>query len=226
MLVRCWVLLGVFLMSAKMGGAMANSTGLALEAAEHEHWHGVLVSSTLPDGSILSEYTAQTFSTNLAGARLSISFAPRFNCTPMISVSLAQNSVVESDGDVQLAWDIDGTPLNFDALADSDEQTNRYSFNAVAAKQDELRKLLDTASWVTVTAPSDVQTPRTESSDNGTDNAATGQSDIPSPEEKQPSDAGARSDALSAHFSLLGSMITTLTVERRCSAHAPIPFEQ
>jgi hypothetical protein len=187
-------ILGVVLSLIPLSVLIANVQEEPLSKSVHQDWTGTLVQHTLPDMSILSEYIAQTFSGSTSGASLQLSFVPRFNCTPVISVNV-RAAAEEAGSEATLNLILDNSEVPFPALVDGQNSGRRFSFNADHLAQDKLRRMLDnsnraTFQWV---------------------NAVAGQG----------SEAGVPPQV---EFSLLGSRMTTNSVESHCHAHKPIPF--
>jgi hypothetical protein len=202
---RSTVLLGTALIVSLIGPNQADADPSKLSDSTFQNWTGILTQVTLNDGSLLNEYVAKTMSSVVENASLVVSFLPRFNCTPIISVIVGAASAVESDSGLKtLGLRIDRKPVDFPVLVDADERGVRYSMNADQAANLELLTLLDKGSRASVVLPL------------GNPDAAMS-ADDPETEQNQ---AGQQ-----IGFSLLGSRSATQAVKVHCQAHIPIPFD-
>ncbi|NND91300.1 MAG: hypothetical protein HKN42_10585 [Granulosicoccus sp.] len=180
-------------------GLIADMHHVPLAESNYQDWSGSLVQTTLPDTSVLSEYIAHTYSGSTAGASLRLTFAPRFNCSPMMALVVRDPGGDIAASGKRVTLMVDTTRVDFPALIDQDEASLRYSYNADSEEQQKLRALLDVSS------------------------RATMQWEMPDGDATEPAEA----DASARHtvtFSLLGSRLSAQSVERHCKSHVPIPF--
>ncbi|ASJ76384.1 hypothetical protein [Granulosicoccus antarcticus] len=181
-----------------MTGVVAETHGKPLAGTEFQSWFGALDQVSLPDNSVLNEYVAQTPSKNIPEASLQIAFAPRFSCSPMVSVILSAEIVGAINNDFALQMTADGEDIAFPVLLDELSSTSlQYSYNGNKDEQQKLRSLIDSSShfsinWVPATQ--DAQRPPNANRVN------------------------------TAVFSLLGSRMSTMAVENRCKQHEPAPY--
>lgn len=178
-------------------GVVAQMHGTPLSGTINAQWSGALDAETLADNSILNEYLAQTFSENVEGASVQISFIPRFNCSPIFSVLLSADSAAAISDDQVVRLAIDDVDMEFPVLVDQSERTHQYSYDASRDEQQTLRARLDRASRVSVSWVSPEE-------------SAGQQAEVP--------------DAFTATFSLRGSRLSVQAVEESCKAHEPIPY--
>ena len=158
-------------------------------------WEGSVQEDVLPDESTLVEFIASTSSKSAEGAILSISFIPRFNCSPLISVRVPSRQV-SATGSV-LTLQIDGEQKTYPVIADTDDGEVIYTIDGSLRERAVLRKLLDLSlqvnAWV-VRPPSKPEDVRVNT------------------EVKQYADS-------LADFSLLGSRRAAFSAEARCKSH-------
>ena len=175
------------------------STSDAAAGLTFQNWNEVVQQTTLPDKSILTQYVASTRSANTDGAELQVSFIPRFDCTPHISILLPVEVVSEPVGLDGFVISVDKEAWEFPVLADADGSTVRFSMNAVSARHQEMRRKFDFASKVTVSWQSA---------------AATSSAVGVEPSNDEPAD-----------YSLLGSRAAVKAAEDSCNSHEPIPYD-
>lgn len=162
-----------------------------------QSWAGSLSKTALSDNSMLSEYVAQTLSEDGQAASLQIAFSPRFGCSPMVRVILSEQSTPSVEAEA-IRLLVDEVPFEFPALIDSRPAEREFSYAQTAAKQQELRLLLDLSSHIAVyeNSQSVVNPPETDAT---------------------------IADSIS--FSLLGSQLSTAAVEAYCRSHVAIAFD-
>lgn len=178
-------------------GVIAEMHGTPLSDTIYLNWSGALDQVTLADKSILNEYLAQTFSTNITGGSLQIAFVPRFNCSPIVSVLLSAENAPAINDDFPVTLTLDNVDMEFQAIIDESASSWQYSYNGNRDKQQDLRILMDNSSrlsmnWV--------------------------------PAEENASQNADATDTDTVMFSLLGSRLSVKAVEDLCKAHEPIPY--
>lgn len=185
--------------------AMADSGGDEPETMAFLRWTGSMHQNTLSDGSILSEYVAQTESDDIRSATLQVAFVPRFGCTPLISFRFSSADLIAKASPSDFLLSIDAQTMPFPILIDEegDDQV-RLSLNADSVGQKRIRQILDNSTEATLAWPStDEELPVGTHSPHSSRQANTG----------------------AVNFSLLGSRRTVQAMEAQCQAHAPIPYE-
>lgn len=183
-------------------GLMADTEATELENIVFQNWSGLSRQTVLIDGSVLTEYVARTFSGNSDGAGLTVSFIPRFDCAPMVSIELPPGLV---DLNSSLGFSVDQQDADFPFLVDTEESKRiRISLNADGAGQKHLRQSFDHGSHASL------HWSKPEPDDGKTTVA-------------EPGVEGAGRE--SVYFSLLGSRMTVKAVEGLCIAHKPIPYK-
>lgn len=197
------VVLGLVFASTAQAAEPGSQQSQPLPGSVHQDWSGILLQTTLPDRSVLNEYTARTYSGSTPGASLQVSFAPRFDCTAMVSVVVAADvgqlgEEQFSDEQSRIVMQIDSDTMDVPTLTDREERQSRYSYDADSASQQLLRTVLDTASRVEV--------------------------ELPSVRSVSPDADAADPPPVKVLFSLLGSRMTIQSVENRCRIHEPLPF--
>jgi len=170
---------------------------------DSKDWQGSLHQTTLPDGSVLSEYVASTQSINTFGAQLHVSFVPRFSCMPQISVRLSATVASNFAMQESLKFSIDQEDQIFPVLVDAHDSLVRYSLNADSSTHQVIRDKLDFASEATVVWGPDLP-PRNEGASTESLGEARG--------------------AIAADYSLLGSRKAVAMQENRCKSHEPIAY--
>jgi len=200
------VCLGSALLGLLATPAQADTGPTRLADSTFQDWNGLLLQVPLNDGSTLNEYVARTMAGSVSGASLSVSFLPRFDCTPVISVSVSATSGTELEsGREALEFMIDRKPVDFPVLFDDEESGVRYTYNADQPQSTELLARLDVGSRVSVYFSADKAAAALV-----TESAAV---DPQSVQNEQ------------IEFSLLGSSSSAQAVKEHCLAHIPIPFE-
>lgn len=202
---RCCAGLGTLML---MSYATASTTD-AEALLTFQNWNGVVQQTILPDKSILTQYVASTRSANTDGAELHVSFMPRFDCTPHISILLPISVVSEPTRLDGFVISVDKEAWEFPVLADADGSIVRFSMNAVSADHQELRQKFDFASKATVSWQS------TAAAVHGTVEATAAHS-VASVES---------SNDEPAYYSLLGSRAAVKAAEDQCNSHEPIPYD-
>lgn len=167
-----------------------------LPDSSFEDWTAVVNELALTDGSVLFDYTARTFSGRTEGAMLSMSFVPRFSCSPMLNLRL-KNAEKSARGDVTLEINVGSERLQFGGLMDKDGGFVSYTVEASTEETRQLRELIDASA-------------RIRFSLSPAANEAQSQSDADSND--------------SVVFSLLGSRLAMLSAESHCKAHVPLAF--
>ncbi len=197
-----WILAGWLLICSTEASA-----GTRLADSTYQDWAGELSDSVLPDGSVLFEYAARTFSGRVEGAMLSLSFIPRFNCAPMFNLRVrgGENAVI-SEPVIELSF---GKQTRvYSGYVDVEEEYVFYSIMISVEEMVSLRKLFDSSPRATI---------------NVTSKALISGRDVQA-EEESPKRISADSVG-SIDFSLLGSKRTTLSAQTYCAAHEPIEFQ-
>jgi len=171
-----------------------------LEASHN--WVGGLTQQKTRNGSTLSEYRSQTSSVNSPNTFLVISMWPRFSCDPVVSIEVANTVFGNDPNAVSLSVTIGGqSEVPFPVLIDRSESGALLTLREGQSAHNALRSLMDTESWVhfdwMVDAPA---------------LSNVGDGIVASPSQGQ------------FDFSLLGSRVTVLNMERRCQNHVPIPY--
>lgn len=208
---RGTVFLGSALAALFVAQVQADTGPSKLSDSTFQDWNGSLIQFNLNDGSVLNEYVAKTLAGSAEDAFLAVSFLPRFNCTPIISVSVSSTSGIEFDNsEVTIKLMIDQQPIDFPVIFDTKNSLSRYTFNANQAQNLKLLSSLDSSSRVSLNwfdAESEAALP-----------ANGGDSD---PQAQVERDLTGNQ----IEFSLLGSKRSTQAVKAHCHAHKPIPFE-
>ncbi len=140
-----------------LGVVLVTSTPLvaAQEAAGSSAGHNWRVereSQTLPDSSELTSYTAVTRALSPSGeqvpsgqaaAQLQVSFHPRFDCSPAITLSFPANLVGKPPADdTLLPVLLDGQPLAWPVVVDTiDDRVSLAFVGTVDTSDDVIRKL-------------------------------------------------------------------------------------
>ena len=197
---------GAFLLLPLFSGLLgiAGNSGAVWAQANKsafQDWSGTLEQLELPDKSVLSEYTSQTFAGGTPGASLRVAFVPRFDCVSIFSVVIPQ-STLEALPDSQsfsIVLQVDDTQMEYPFLRDDDDESVTFSYNSDHQGQEQLRTLLDDSSRATIL--------------------------ISSPAELEVGDAEAESQAIPVYFSLLGSRLSMNNEQTACTRHQPIPLE-
>lgn len=194
------MLAGIAVWLASLTTVYATQHKIPIEDSTFQDWSAYKHALALADGSVLTDYAATSFAGSLSDNRVVISFLPRFDCVPIISVVVA--SYVTS-GDAQshaVSLQIDGRELPFPAIVDREEAAFRYSYNATILDQTDLLEQLDVGSRLVVTFS-----------------------------ERQSASADVTAAAVAPDrkvgFSLLGSRKSGLVARAQCEAHKPVPLE-
>jgi len=187
-------------------GETAPVSATPLDQAQFLDWSGHQHQLMVNDGSILTKYQGVTEASNRSGMLLTISFSPRFSCTPVIAFQMSDNGVelasasefspVGTDigkdtgelpdlGDNDLLdLRVDGAKVNFPLIVDFDDEASWF-FNGNGRERETLRMQLDLGEQATVAIAED----------------------------------------RNVVFSLLGSRKTLETLEELCQRHDPIPLD-
>lgn len=185
-----WIVIGWLL--SGIAGATAVKP---LPDSSFEDWTGLVHKTDLNDQSVLFEYTARSFSGRVSGAMLAISFIPRFNCEPMVTVSFPSD-VHSGLASSQLEFTFGRERRTFTGLVDRVSGNVVYAVAASASDVDALRDLIEVSSRVNVRVFS------------GSDSSSR----------------KAKKDNELA-FSLFGSRLATLAAERHCLYHEPLTYD-
>lgn len=208
---RCCAAFGAVFMMSTVFVSQAAATDHGSAAVTFQDWRGSLEQTTLPDGSVLNEYVASTQSGSTAGATLTLSFVPRFGCSPVFSVVLPAELADEADRDANMTLVLDQLSQDFPVLVDSGNSEVRLSLNAESDTQRSVRKQLDEASRASVSWQTR-EPPLGGAADTGNVAGVV-------------ADAGPTDQPFPVSFSLLGSKMTSEAVEKRCIGHEPIPYD-
>lgn len=184
-------------------GVSGNVLGeVQLPEASFLNWAGFIDEVTLADGSVLSEYSAKTVSFEVDGAALEITFAPRFECAPMLSVRMpgSFDGIAE---DQILKITTDDFSQNFKGFMENDGDASVYSLAVPVQEVEKLRRIIDVTSRFNIKVMS-----RADQNDGANAELSA------SPAEALPG----------VSFSLLGSQKTTAFVESLCWSHLPRPY--
>lgn len=188
-------------------GQAAAATQLA-DSASFD-WVGWLEESTLPDNSVLFEYSARTLSGSTQGALLAVSFVPRFDCRPAISARLP-SAVQDSTLASALELSIDDQSLTFDIVREEDGDFTVFSLIASDDQIEQLLQTINEALRATISPVVSNQNERPAVVKDVVDNSAEGFSEPPG----------------SVNFSLLGSTTATEMTRIHCYLHEPVVYEQ
>jgi len=190
--------------------ATATANTKPVQQAQFINWTGRLQQSIVKDGSVLTQYQGMTEAQNRPGMVLSVSFSPRFSCTPVISLQVPDGGVElgsasstistaaeplsdvamdlaafpEMRDDDVLDLRVDGSSVDFPLIVDANDSLNWY-FNGNARARETLKLQLDIGDVATV----------------------------------------AVADDRKIVFSLLGSRKSLDELQSMCREHEPIPFE-
>lgn len=176
------------------------SPQLTIEKSTFLDWSAHFRQATLKDGSILSEYVSQTYSGSQESGRLLVSFVPRFECSPIVSLIIATDLTSGPASPQGVSLEIDGRLVQFPALIDEEEGSYRYTFNAPSENQSALLRLLDSGSRFKV-----VFSDNQSASADPVSNVALQGTEV--------------------DFSLLGSKKSAGVARDKCETHVPLPFE-
>lgn len=202
--------LGSVLICISMVPVQANVGPSKLSESIFQDWNASLIQATLNDGSTLNEYIAKTMAGSAEGVALAVSFLPRFECTPIISLSLntALGDELEKI-DATLSLKVDEEQIEFPVLRDVEKLSVRYTLNSDRQTHSELLALMDRSSRVFLDF---VYTPEAGANSAEDDGVAT--------------EVAANQTAAQIQFSLLGSRLSTQAAKKLCDEHIPIPFEK
>ena len=178
----------------------------ALPNSTFQDWAGVLSEVDLPDGSVLFEYSARSFSGRAEGGMLAITFLPRFECAPTIIVRVP-DAGDPRPADASLLVEAGGGMKIHKAVADKEEGYINYAIAASVGELKMLRKTFDTSPRVRISLVDDADELDKQSMDATTD----------------PGSPMDQSEGLA--FSLLGSRRATQEVDKYCRTHKPVPFK-
>lgn len=135
-----------------------------LPGAAHLQWSGGILSRTLDDGSVLSEYVAWTDAPDeIETLALSVGFVPRFECSPVIGVRLSavvleRTGTSVRDGDV-VTLVIDGDASEHELVTDTDASGTTLWIDADAESREALRLLIAEGSSAELTLPDGTAVP-------------------------------------------------------------------
>jgi hypothetical protein len=159
--------------------------------------------SVTRDSSVLSEYIAQTSSVNNMNAVLSVSMTPRFSCTPLVRISIDDDTIVSRAADVEFSVELDSRTIDFPVILDRVGSNARFTLSSAGIDQKKLRSAVDLASWATFKWVLNPDAPQLSNAvADGTASVTSGEID----------------------FSLLGSQKTLRAMEDMCRSHTPIPL--
>ena len=179
-------------------GTLPNST--------FKDWAGVLSEVDLPDGSVLFEYSARSFSGRTEGGMLAITFVPRFECAPTITVRVPDAAEFRP-ADASLLVEAGGDLKMHKTVVDEEEGYINYAIAASVGELKKLRETFDASSRVSIYLIDDAN-----ELDKKTVNATV--------------DSGSSMDqSKGVAFSLLGSRRATREVDNYCRTHKPIPYK-
>ncbi|MGQ7845417.1 hypothetical protein ACUNV4_13120 [Granulosicoccus sp. 3-233] len=195
---RWTALAGLAVVLAPLTASAADVQASPLVDTDFQDWNGVLSETALSDQSVLSEYSARTYSRDRQGAVLEVTFIPRFGCTPLLRITLPEQGPVPASGQELMRLVVDGEPFDMPALIDGDSSTLEYSYLAGHDGQQDMRLLLDRSSRLQIQRADIAEDLITQEDDPATE---------------------------PVRFSLLGSRLSVLAVESRCQAHTPKPFK-
>lgn len=178
-----------------------------------QDWSAHKVQTTLADGSVLTEYVAQSYAAAQVTKRLDVSFIPRFGCTPITSflVIVKEDALSKPYSTQALNFDIDGKLYGFAVLLDKQATSERYTLNASSEGQSSFRRVLDSGSRASVSIVG--------YGDSELVGVVGSEPEIPAVSE------GSTESVSTTRFSLLGSRKAASVAQAHCLAHEPIPFE-
>jgi hypothetical protein len=195
------MLAGIVLLLSSLTTVYASQHKIPIEDSTFQDWSAYKHEFALADGSVLTDYAATSFAGSLSDNRIIISFVPRFECVPVISVVVASYITSGEATPHAVSLEIDGRELPFPAIVDAAEEAAfRYSYNASILDQTNLLQQLDVGSRLVV-----MFNDRQSASVDAT-TAAVGPDKMVS-------------------FSLLGSRKSGLAAKALCEAHTPVPLE-
>ena len=176
----------------------AFSQAEVLRDAAHSDWAGERLIRQLEDGSVMTEYLANTVASDRADALLTVAFMPRFECTPLIGIridsevtddlerttSLLRSLQMLDNGD-RLSIVVDRKRVPFPVLVDHSSDGAALWYGVDREDRETLLLQMD-----------------------GGDRAEI-----------------ALSTNTTLKFSLRGSRRSMLAVKKNCLLHEPVPFE-
>ena len=210
---RCILLVLSAFLLAKSNPTVAKSIAdsnakTALPNSTFQDWAGVLSEVDLPDGSVLFEYSARSFSGRTEGGMLAITFVPRFKCAPTITVRVPDADAGElRPADASLLVQVGGDQKIHKVVADRQEGYINYAIMASVGELRKLRETFDTSSRVWISLVDD---------DLQLDEKSADFIDDPGSPMDQSEDLA---------FSLLGSRLSTREVDKHCQTHKPVPYK-
>ena len=137
----------LILISCLAGGVGPVLSQTRLSDSEFEDWTALVNETVLPDGSVLFDYTARTFSGRTEGAMLAISFVPRFNCAPTVALRKRAGTELATEA-VTLEITVDSESMQYDGLVDKAGDYVSYALGVSSDVQEQLRKKMDAASRI------------------------------------------------------------------------------
>jgi hypothetical protein len=200
---RCCALFSACILTVAVGVLSAETTSSEILLADHQDWTGHVNQSVIRDGSVLTEYIAQTTSVNMEGAVLLVFMIPRFSCVPVASILVNDAMIASRAADVDFIVVMDNQTIDFPFIPDRDGSDARFTLSSVGSDQKKIRSILDLASWATFNWSVDSDVPKLSGSSSG----------------DSPVEASGNID-----FSLLGSQKTVEAMEEMCRSHASIPL--
>lgn len=181
-------------------GLCVSSFSLAdvLRDAAHNDWAGERLVKELDDGSVMTEYLANTVASGRADALLTVAFMPRFECTPLIGIridsevtddpertaSLLRSLQLLDDGD-RLSIVVDQKRVPFPVLVDLSSDRAALWYGVDREDRETLTLQMDGGERAEI----------------------------------------AMSTSTTLDFSLRGSRRSILAVRQNCLKHEPVPFE-
>lgn len=203
---RCSLVFGACAFLLAVGGSVAETTSSETVLASYQDWAGYANQTVTRDGSVLSEYIAQTSSVNTQNAVLSISMIPRFACLPVTSILVNDSTLVPLLAGAKLLLTADEQTNDFPFIVDENESGARFTLRLAGKEQKKLRSILDLATWSTLNwaVEPTVSEPRLSHS--------AAEEDAPTVSEQ------------GIDFSLLGSQRTVKHMEDMCKSHVPEPL--
>lgn len=127
-----------------------------LDEIQFRDWSGVKIVDALPDGSIMTEYAAQSDSLSTGNIVLRVGFIPRFACTPLVGI-------IASDADwspaqfAKIDVLIDGTPTGYPTLVDQLDEGLGAFFNGGQQRRIALRLQVDEGDIATISLADDTE---------------------------------------------------------------------
>lgn len=200
---RCCALFSACIALVAFGHSSAETSPPETLMISHHVWMGHVNQSVTRDSSVLSEYIAQTSSVNNMNAVLSVSMTPRFSCTPLVRISIDDDTIVSRAADVEFSVELDSRTIDFPVILDRVGSNARFTLSSAGIDQKKLRSAVDLASWATFKWVLNPDAPQLSNAvADGTASVTSGEID----------------------FSLLGSQKTLRAMEDMCRSHTPIPL--